>query len=174
MGLGNRVATLREFELVFKRLYVPLGMFAIRFVDNADDAEDIVQDAFVKTWQQLQSGIEIANIKAYLYIAVRNACVVFLNHRSQSAGLDELSDQVSAEAIDTSERDARIWETIDRLPDRCREIFLMSKRDGMTNEEISQELNLSIQTVKNQITKAFKNLREALSDGHKPFFLPFL
>ena len=50
----------------------------------------------------------------------------------------------------------------------------MSKRDGYSSEEIADELGISIKTVKNQMTKAFSRMREALSDGHKPFFLPFL
>lgn len=50
----------------------------------------------------------------------------------------------------------------------------MSKRDGYSNEEIADELGISIKTVKNQMTKAFSRLREALNSGHKPFFLPFL
>lgn len=59
-------------------------------------------------------------------------------------------------------------------PAKCREVFLMSKRDGLSNAEIADELDISIKTVKNHMTKAFATLREALSDGHKPFFLPFL
>lgn len=82
--------------------------------------------------------------------------------------------EISEENIDTSVRDARIWKAIDNLPEKCREVFLMSKRDGLTNEEIAEEMGISVKTVKNQMTKAFSRLREALSDGHKPFFLPFL
>lgn len=165
--------TLREFEIVFRRLYVPLGMYALRIVGSVDDAEDIVQESFVSTWEQLQQGVEIANMKAYLYMAVRNGAVAFLKSKHVSVQIDELG-QVSEEAIDTSVRDARLWQAIDRLPARCREIFLMSKRDGMSQEEISQELNISLQTVKNQMSKALKVLREALVDRPKPFFLPFL
>ena len=81
---------------------------------------------------------------------------------------------MSDETVDTSQRDARVWKAIDELPERCREVFLLSKHDGLSNEEIAEELGISIKTVKNQMTKAFSRLREALSDGHKPFFLPFL
>lgn len=88
-------------------------------------------------------------------------------------GEDSIPD-VSEEEIDTSIRDAKIWKAIEELPEKCKEIFLMSKRDGYSNEEIADELGISIKTVKNQMTKAFSRLREALSTGHKPFFLPFL
>ena len=87
---------------------------------------------------------------------------------------EEYIPDVEEEDIDTSFRDAEIWKAIDSLPEKCREIFLMSKRDGLTNEEIADELEISVKTVKNQMTKAFQRLREALSGGHRPFFLPFL
>lgn len=165
--------TLREFEATFRKLYVPLGMYALRMVDDVDDAEDIVQDAFIAAWEKLRQGSEVANMKAYMYMAVRNGAIAFLRSRREAVGIDSIGD-VTADDVDTSERDARIWQAIDRLPARCREIFLMSKRDGMSNEQIADELDLSLQTVKNQISRAYKSLREALGDGHKPFFLPFL
>ena len=63
------------------------------------------------------------------------------------------------EAIDRSEQEAKVWETIDALPDRCREVFLMAKRDGMTYNEIAEALNISVKTVEHQISKAMKKLR---------------
>lgn len=62
---------------------------------------------------------------------------------------------------------------MDNLPEKCREIFLMSKRDGLSNDEIAAELAISVKTVKNQMTKALARLREALDGGHKPFFFLF-
>lgn len=165
--------TIREFEIFFRRLYLPLGMYALRIVNDADDAEDIVEETFMKAWQTLSTGTEIRNFDSYIYRCVRNECVSFLRARKDLETSDTIPE-VSEETIDTSVRDARIWAAIDRLPDRCREIFLMSKRDGLSNEEIAGELNISIKTVKNQMTKAFARLRESLSTGHKPFFLPFL
>lgn len=165
--------TMREFEMMFRRWYMPLGMYAMRIVDDADDAEDLVEECFLKAWKSVEEGAEIDNFKAYLYRLCRNECVSFLRKKTDSVGIDTIPD-VSDETIDTSERDARIWRAIDKLPEKCREIFLMSKRDGLTNEEIAEEMNISIKTVKNQMTKAYSRLREELSPGHKPFFLPFL
>ncbi len=165
--------TIREFEIQFRRLYLPLGMYALRIVDNADDAEDLVEDAFIKAWETIENGAEIENFKAFIYRTVRNVCISFLRKKRETVG-EEYIPEVDDEIIDTSVRDAKIWKAIDELPTKCREIFLMSKRDGLTNEEIAEELGLSIKTVKNQMTKAFARLREALSTGHKPFFLPFL
>ena len=58
--------TSKEFEIFFRRLYLPLGMYALRIVDDADVAEDMVQEAFIKTWRQLETGREISNFKAFI------------------------------------------------------------------------------------------------------------
>ncbi len=166
-------ATRKVFEANFKRLYLPLGMYALRLVDDADVAEDMVQDAFMNAWLYLESGAEIDNFTAFMYRSVRNISLSFLRSKREMLGEDNIPE-VAEEEIDTSFRDAKIWKAIDRLPEKCRTVFLMSKRDGLTNEEIADEMGVSIKTVKNQMTKALSRLREALSDGHKPFFLPFL
>ncbi|MGN1246661.1 MAG: sigma-70 family RNA polymerase sigma factor [Muribaculaceae bacterium] len=163
----------KDFEIGFRRLYVPLGMYALRIVDDADVAEDMVQEAFMRAWIFLEDGGVIDNFKAFMYGTLRNVCLTYLRDRRVLLGEDFIPD-VAEEDIDTSFRDAMIWRAIDDLPEKCREIFLMSKRDGMCNEEIAEELGVSVKTVKNQMTKAFSRLREALDDGHKPFFLPFL
>lgn len=165
--------TTKEFEAYFRKLYLPLGMYALRLVDDADVAEDMVQDAFVKVWQYIEDGGEIENFPSFIYRSVRNACLSYLRNRYETVSESEIPE-AGEEEIDTSIRDARIWRAIDDLPRKCREVFLMSKRDGLTNEEIAEEMGISIKTVKNQMTKAYALLRVALSDNHKPFFLPFL
>ncbi len=163
----------KEFDSFFRKMYLPLGMYALRIVEDAQSAEDIVEDAFMKAWGLIEEGKEIADFKAYMYRMVRNACISHIRNRKEMVGL-EFVPEADEEAVDTSERDARIWKAIDELPEKCREVFLLSKQDGLSNEEIAERMGISIKTVKNQMTKAFSRLRESLSSGHKPFFLPFL
>lgn len=165
--------TEQEFAFFFRRLYLPLGMYALRIVDDAETAKDLVQDAFMKAWQGIEAGNSIDNFKAYMYRSVRNECITFIRNRKESVDIASVPE-INEETIDHSTSDAKIWKAIEDLPERCREIFLMSKRDGLSNEEIAEELGISIKTVKNQMTKAFTRLREALASGHRPFFLPFL
>lgn len=165
--------TSKEFEIFFRKMYMPLGMYALRFVDAADIAEDIVQESFMKAWLYVENGGEIDNFTSFMYRTVRNASLTYLRDKLEMLSEDFIPE-VAEEDIDTSFRDAKIWKAIDGLPERCREVFLMSKRDGFSNEEIADELNISVKTVKNQMTKAFSRLNDALSDGPKPFFLPFL
>lgn len=165
--------TTREFESGFRRLYLPLGMYTLRIVGDADVAEDLVQDAFEKAWLYVERGGEIDNFSAFMYRSARNICMSYLRDRMETLDESNIPD-AGEEEIDTSVRDARIWRAIDALPERCREVFLMSKRDGLTNQEIADELGISLKTVKNQMTKAFSRLRDALAGSHRPFFLPFL
>lgn len=154
-------------------MYLPLGMYALRVVDDVDIAEDLVQEAFLKVWQVYDQAQDIENPKGYMYRCVRNECISFLRQQKEVLGVESIPE-ADEDAVDTSERDAALWRAIDALPDRCRDVFLLSKRDGLSNDEIAMELGISVKTVKNQMTKAFSRLREVLSNGHKPFFLPFL
>ena len=148
-------------------------MYALRIVGDADTAEELVADSFSKVWQKNVEGAEFKNFKSYMYQTVRNECLLYLRNKKETENIENIPE-VMEESIDTSERDAKIWKAIDELPDKCRQVFLLSKSDGLSNEEIAEEMGISIKTVKNQMTKAFSRLREALSSGHKPFFLPFL
>ena len=163
----------REFERLYKRLYMPLCIYALRLVEETTASEDMVQDAFIKAWRYCEAGGAIDSFSSFMYTAVRNECLLFLRGRKTMVG-EEYIPEVSETDIDTSERDARIWRAIGALPEKCRKVFLLSKQKGLSNEEIAVEMGISIKTVKNQMTKALGRLRESLKDGEKPVFLPFL
>lgn len=165
---------IREFEGWYRRLYMPLGMYALRVLEDVDEAQDAVQESFAAVWERIGEGVQIDNFKSYMYRVVRNEALVRLRRRSVDL-VGEVPEEITDETVDTSERDARLWEAIDSLPQRCREVFLMSKRDGMSNAEIALEMDISVKTVENQMTKAFRTLRDSLTEsGGKAFFLPFL
>lgn len=67
--------TTREFEIKFKKLYVPLGMYALRIVEDADVAEDLEQDAFMKVWEYIERGVEIDDFDSFAYRTLRNLCI---------------------------------------------------------------------------------------------------
>ncbi len=160
----------QEFKKEFSRYYLPLCMFALRMLNIKEEAEDVVQQCFIICWERLQKGERIDNLKAYLYITVRNLTLrrLLKLQAEETSDFTTFTQEISEEEIDTSERDAKLWKAIDSLPETCRLIFLMSKRDGLTNKEISEELGISIKTVENQMTKAYKRLRASLSSfNHK-------
>lgn len=164
----------REFSKIFNRYYLPLCMYALRVTGDVDEARDSVQNAMEKAWREFgYGGGEVENLRAWLYRVVHNEAVGMLRRRRPVESLDSAGD-VTDEEMDTSERDARLWRAIDSLPERRREVFLMSKRDGMSNQQIATELGITLQAVKNNMSRAYARLREALDDGRKVFFLPFL
>ena len=151
------------FDILFKRYYRQLCLYAAHYLKGDIAAsEDIVQDCFVKLWQQ-EAKRDITDKRAFLYSTVRNACIDTLRRQHpEMTSIDpsDLEEVISdEEAIDRSEQEAKVWEIIDALPDRCREVFLMAKRDGMTYNEIADALNISVKTVEHQISKAMKKLR---------------
>ncbi len=162
-----------DIERLFRIYYRPLSLYAMHFTHDVDSAEDVVQDSFADMWGLLESGREIQNIKAYLYTVVKNRAIGVAKQERVNRGLDLSMPDLSAndeELVADSLIEARLWTAIDSLPERCREIFLMSKRDGMKYAEIAEELNISPKTVENQISKALRTLKEGAVKIYNFFF----
>lgn len=177
---------MKEIDLVFQQYYRPLCLYALHYLHDLDEAEDVVQDCFVRLLEAEKrdanssvSSLSMSNpqnLKSFLYASVRNACIDKLRRKNpivQNISPSDLSGIISDEqAVDSASREAELWTAIEQLPERCREIFLMSKRDGMTYREIAEELCLSEKTVEHQISKALKTLRGKKGDFF--FLLPFV
>ncbi|MGI6233121.1 MAG: RNA polymerase sigma-70 factor [Prevotella sp.] len=154
-----------DIELLFNQYYRALCLYALHYLGNCpEDAEDVVQESYVKLWSNQPS-----QPKSFLYTTVRNACIDRLRTRNNNMVVDtEPHDEDGIiddeEAQSRSEREARLWQAIDNLPERCRQIFLMSKRDGMTYKQIASELGLSEKTVEHQVSKALSRLRGSKED----------
>ena len=159
-----------NIEDLFKFNYRPLCMYALHYLQDTDLAEDIVQESFTTLWEKIGQGFPIINRRTYLYMTVRNRCLDHLRRKGipteslkpyDTYGIIEEDDAEQRSAIE-----ARLWTAIDSLPEKCRQIFLMSKRDGLKYEEIAEELGLSVNTVRNQISKALNILK----DGAKKIY----
>ncbi len=150
-------------ENLFRYHYRPLCVFALHYLEDTDASEDVVQEAFGVLWEKLSSGEKVINRKGFLYTVVRNRCLDILRKRGaagETISLDGYVGDIGEPTIEDAEVEARLWTAIDKLPEKCREIFLMSKRDGLKQEEIATELGISLQTVKNQVSKALKILKD--------------
>lgn len=162
-----------DFEYNFKSLYKPLCLFSLQFIQAAEDAEDIVQQAFSDVWEKLREGNEILNFKAYMYQTVRNRSLSLATHAplyETTSCIPDMPDLEPEEQVALAERDARLWSAIDRLPPERRRIFLLSKRDGMKYQEIADLLHISVKTVENQMSKALKTLRDTVVRIYMFFF----
>ena len=161
----------RALETVFRAYYQSMCTVVRRIVFAPDVAEELVQDVFFKLWNKREQLAEIDALKTYLYRAARNTA---LNHlrRQKLELLHEEREAVkgepsTVESTDDSASAAEVTEAvkraINRLPTRCREIFLMSRDGGLTYNEIASELGLSVKTVETQMGRALKSLRVSLA-----------
>lgn len=165
-GTGN----ILEFEMLFKQYYAPLVVYACKYVTDLDVAREIVQDFFVRLYEKRQSLSIDTSVKSYLYRSVYNCCINYFNQRNiqekhlKSIDLERDDEENLEREINTVELQQQISKVINSLPSKCQRIFKMNRYEGIKNEEIAQQLNISKRTVETQISKALKILRNRLSD----------
>ena len=161
------------YEKLFKQYYKPLIRFAYRYVHDESIAENIIHDVFLYLWDEKKRLDFTINIKAYLYNAVKNRCLKYLNRKEIEIKYKNLNITLTQEnrnpenILMNKELESAISEALSEMPDKRREIFLMNRFDGLTYSEISFILNISIKTVETQMSRSLKYLRKKLS----PFFL---
>lgn len=170
---GLRMSEDKTIEQLFRIWYRPLCLYALHYLEDLDEAEDLVQDVFCTLWQKSGGDAEPTGGKAYLYTCVRNRCMDLLRSPSrknrprslEGLGVDEslaLTEYDDSDLRDASLDEARIWVEISRLPRRCRRILLMGKVQGKKYSEIARELGISENTVRNQMAKALRTVREGV------------
>lgn len=157
------------FEMVFNTHYKPLCGYANKYLDEVDEAEEIVQEVFVKFWEKCETIAPDSSIKSYLYRSVHNTC---LNHIKHLKVRDNYKQYILVKMeteshnffddVEDSKLEKKIYEAIDSLPPQCQKIFKLSRFEGLKYQEIADHLGLSIKTIEVQMGKALKVLREKL------------
>lgn len=164
----------REISEAFRCYYKPLCLYAMHYLHNMDLVEDVVQDCFAELWERMIAKKTVSSVKAYLYMMVRNRCLDTLKQGNQidfnSSPSDLAEIILDEEAEERSLVEARLWTAIDSLPEKCREVFLLSKRDGLKYKEIAEKLNISTKTAENQVAKAMKILKKGAAKIYNFFF----
>jgi len=165
-----------NFSLFYKEHHSALLQTACRYL-NKEDAEDVVQDVMSMMWEKRNAFTFVDNIRAYAYTAVKNKCIDHVKHRvycreyyrktlaALRLDMEKLlvdSSSVVIAEYEAKELQLRVTRAVNRLPRRCRQIFNMSRMEGMRYAEISNALGISVNTVDCQITLALKRLREYL------------
>ena len=149
------------FEACYKFYYRGLCSFASRWVP-VSTAEDIVQDAMLYIWENRDKLLEELSLKGLLFMIVRNKAFDRIAHR-------QVRQRVHQQLSERSELSRLYDEALARLPEQTRRIFEMSRRMGMTHQQIAAELGVSPQTVNYHISQALRTLGVALKD-----YLPLL
>ena len=160
------------FKTLFEQHYSPLCNFAYRIINDLDKSEDIVQDVFVKIWNEKNLLDAKMNVQSYIYTMVKNRALEVarrenigqkINRHLEYLQKDTFSEQVDDEEIEKLRLLEQIYVSIRQLPPKCADVFILSKVNGLTYTQIADRMNISVKTVENQMGKALKKLRELLS-----------
>lgn len=168
------LGTEQVFKKVFENEYQNLCRYALTYLGDEQMAEDVVQNTFIRIWEKKKELLNNDQIKYYLVTAVRNNCISELrkNKTTKITEYTTLNDtepepffsKMLQQEMD-SERKEKIVNALDRLPPRCREVFLLVKLHSMSYKQAAETLDISIKTVENQMGKAisiFKNMCMAI------------
>lgn len=159
----------QRFESIFGELYAPLCSYAFTIVQDTDICEDIVQEVFTRIWASRKDLLLQDNIRFYLFSAVRNNCITHLRHlkTGRTTPWDEKALAADLhvapnEITDKGQYEQWLMEAIDLLPEKCREVFVLSRISHLKYKEIADVLGISAKTVENHLGKALKLIREFL------------
>lgn len=169
---GQRVADRKTFAKVFRRYYAPLARYARRLTGDAASAADVLQDVFLKLWEDRARLTVERSLQAMLYTMVRNRALN-MNRRqkwiaSDVAASDLLDGQPAAPSgehrLDALDLQRHLHRWIDALPPRRREAFTLSRYHGLSHAEIAAIMGISERTVDTHIVHALRELRRRLDD----------
>ena len=157
----------KTFETVFKQNFVAITAYCNKFVKDTEEAKDLAHRAFMKVWEKRESIPEDSNIKALTYRIAHNLSINYIRDHKKFCDEDELQtvecENSDADTdIKAAELEAAIIDTINHMPEKSKKVFLMSRYDNLTNNNIADKLGISIKTVEAHITTALKLLRKKI------------
>lgn len=171
---GNTLIFRKLYDIYYRRLF----LYAVSYLENDNEAEDVVQETFIHLYEK-RNNLEIySSLSSYFFRTVHNKCIQILRHRKVVAGHEEKHKlklreaeilYASAANFGFSEHQMeeiqRVYKRINNsLPQKTREIFRLSREQSKSNKEIANLMNLTTKTVEYHITKALKNFSSALRD----------
>lgn len=167
------------FDFIFNYYYSGLCVYAKKIVENIESAEDIVQEFFVNLWIKAPYLTIESSLKTYLFVSVKNASMDYKKHKqvkekfrlAMMHNMEEDENENFNKFVESELRDA-IDKSLEKLPPKCKEIFVLSRFEGKSNQEIADDLGISKRTVELQISNALKVLRVELKN-YLPAYLIF-
>ena len=156
------------YDVLFKKYYAYLCMIVYRMTQDKSRAEDVVQDVMLELWRKRES-IEIKNaVKSYLHRSVRNKTLNLIRDEKMKFEGDEQllevpsGDSSVVQMMQGEDLAETLQKTYEKLPEKCRIVFALVKYEGLSYKETAQQLDISVKTVENQISKALRIFRKAL------------
>ena len=169
----------KNFEDIYITFYSRMSRFAQSYLIYEEEAENIVQDIFIEIWEKKIDISAISNVSGYLFLILKNKCIDYIRRKkTETKAISEIQKENeislklkfdSLQALDDMfladpNIDNLIEQAISNLPEKCRQVFVMSRLDGKKQREIANELNISIHTVESQMSIAYKKLKEELKE----------
>jgi RNA polymerase sigma-70 factor (ECF subfamily) len=170
----------RAFESLFREHFKALCRLSMLYVKNYESAREIVQDTFVSLWEKRDT-IDLSRpVKSYLSTTVKNKSLNYLrdnrkfnNDLLELEGVSEKVIFIQDDRLVEEETKKRIAMAIEELPEKCREVFLLSRHQNLKYQQIAETLQISVKTVETQMSKALSHLRRRLSDHLPTIFIIF-
>ena len=166
---GLRRRDSKTYEVVFKKYYPLLVVFIVRHIGDEDVAKDIVQDIFFKLFESSRSLPDNFQLKSWFYKVARNAAVDYLRHLQVEDKYKFLMAEAMINVPDMDEEiDEQVYDkvnlAIESLPEQCRLIIKLNVLEGKKYQEIAEELGITINTIRTQVSRGYKKLREILAE----------
>ena len=155
------------FKVVYEEYFAKLTQFIFKMSRNQNLSEEMAQQTMVKVWEQREKIILTTSLKSYLYKVSYNEYLMYLRTKSKFPNIEDAVIEAIDEIEDEQDNQIlldKIRKEIDNLPPKCREVFILSKINGMKYKEIAEQLNISTKTIESHMTKALKQIREALTE----------
>lgn len=159
---------MKAFDLLFMEYFPKMKRFLAGFLDSEEDAEDMAQDVFVKLWQSRGLLVHIDNLNAYLYRIAKNTLYSYMERsvKPELCSVDHMPEipgtNTLEEILFAKELEDLMDLTIEKMPAQRKTIFLLSRKEGISNEEIAQRLGISKRTVETHISAALSDIRKVL------------
>lgn len=157
----------QALDEIYKFFYPKLYAFAKSFLKVEDNINDILQDVFVKLWMNREKINRVDTFNSYLFTIAKNAIVSYFRDKTRDLQFEARIKAVLAEnhldfhdELEYKELKSNIDAIIDQLPEKRKQIFMLSREDGMSNNEISEKLGISVKTVEDHMTHALKFIRK--------------
>jgi len=166
-----RQGDIGQFESLFRSSYASLVRYAKTLIKDHDTAEEIVQDLFFRLWQDKEKLNIESSLNGYLFRSVHNKCLHYIEHiRVVERHAEEISyrqadsQESPSDILQYKELETRIARILERLPERCGQIFYMSRFEGLKYTEIAEKLSVSVKTVESNMGRALKEFRKELTE----------
>ncbi|MGE4587463.1 MAG: RNA polymerase sigma-70 factor [Mangrovibacterium sp.] len=175
------------FEQIFKAHYNRIVGFCKQFIGDHDKSQSLAQEAFINLWINRAKIERMNGIRSFLYTYAKSGCLNYIRHnmvvqKYTDRYLHDKENQINREVLESFdfysfefvELETLIRHVVEKLPDRCRQTFILSRFEGKSNKEIALVLGISVKTVEAALTRSFKILKNKLSDYFPAILVSFL